>query len=500
VAGDGLGAPVTSTALAIETSTLVGSIASVLVALALVGVVLALATDDREPSIVLAWLFVILLVPGLGLVAYYFVGRDHRRETPRRLAARRSSAERKVRSLAPVLEAQAEFALATTQALRDQPAQRVAAVGRHEGGAVPVAADDVRVYVRGEDKFRDLLADMRTAQRYVHLMYLIWERDELTAEVTEVLLERLAAGVEVHLLYDWLTCLPYRKTELKQLARAGAVVVPCYRRLGQLNYRNHMKIAIIDGEVVYTGGMNMGQEYIDGGDRFAVWRDTHLRMTGPVVAPYLWLFASTWSQNGRPEDLFTGYAPPAVAAVPGEGIPVQVLHSSVSTEFPVIRDAFIASLLNARRRVWVQSPYFVPDEPLLTAMCVAAAGGVDVRLMMTGVPDKKLPFHAAHAYYRRLLESGVRVLQYRAGFLHAKTVMVDDEVLVVGTCNWDTRSIILHDEVVSVFYDERLTKEYAEEYVRDLDGCVEITRGDLDALGRLRSLRNSVYRLFSRLL
>ena len=123
----------------------------------------------------------------------------------------------------------------------------------------------MKVYVAGSDKFRDLLDDLRGAKRYVDLMYLIWERDQLTAEVTDILLGRLAAGVEVHILYDWLTCLPFHKTELKRLARAGALVVPCYRRLRQLNYRNHMKIAIVDGDVVYSGGMNMGQEYVDGG-------------------------------------------------------------------------------------------------------------------------------------------------------------------------------------------------------------------------------------------
>ena len=167
-------------------------------------------------------------------------------------------------------------------------------------------------------------------------MYLIWEQDELTAEVTRILQERLAAGVEVHILYDWLSSMPYKKAELSRLAEAGAVVLPCYRRLPQLNYRNHMKMVIVDGGVVYSGGMNMGQEYIDGGERFATWRDTHFRLTGPVVvAPYLRLFASTWTANGGQGDLFTGYLPPLTPRRPGEGTPVQVLHSSVSTPVPV---------------------------------------------------------------------------------------------------------------------------------------------------------------------
>lgn len=484
---------------AVDVSVVANWVLTALVVVALVAVVVTLATDEREPSIVLAWLFVIVLLPVIGLVAYFFVGRDHRRPTTRRARRRDAEDARAARCLGPTLDAQAQFTQATLQSL-EGPGARMERVGRREGWAVPLPADDVRVYVAGADKFRDLLQDLQGAERYVDLMYLIWEKDDLTAQVTEVLLDRLVAGVEVRILYDWVTCLPYRKTELKQLERAGATVVPCYRRLAQLNYRNHMKIAIVDGTVVYSGGMNMGQEYADGGERFDTWRDTHVRMTGAVVAPYLWLFASTWTANGRDEDLFTGYLPVSPPRDVGEGVPVQVLHSSVSTDFAVIRDVFVAALLNARQRVWIQSPYFVPDEPLLTAMCVAAAGGVDVRFMMTGLPDKKVPFYAAYGYYRTLLSSGVRVFQYRAGFLHAKTVTVDDDVAIIGTCNWDIRSIILHDEVVSVLYDRGIARDYAEQYEKDLASCAEITLEDLAAISRWHQFRNSVYRLFSRLL
>ena len=172
----------------------------------------------------------------------------------------------------------------------------------------------------------------------------------------------------------------------------------------------------------------------------------------------------------------------------------------MSTDFPALRDVFLVALMNARRRVWIQSPYFVPDEPLLTAMCVAATSGVDVRLMMTGVPDKKVPFHAARTYFTKLLEAGATIYTYDAGFLHAKTVTVDDELVVIGTCNWDIRSLLLHDEVVSVFYDASITAANAAQYERDIDDCAEVTRADLDARTRRQRLRDSVCRLLSRLL
>jgi cardiolipin synthase A/B len=482
----------------VELATVATWVLWALAAAAVIGIAYALVTDDREPTIVLAWLFVILLVPILGIVAYFFLGRDLRRQAVHPSDVGQPSVVAG-RDPTPVVADSSGVPSAATADLPGSTRQRIEQTGTYEAGATPLPAEEVRLYFTGADKFRDLLADLRAAERYVDLMYLIWEKDRLTAEVTEILLDRLRAGVEVNIIYDWLSSKPYKKDELEQLAAAGARVVPCYKKLSQLNYRNHMKMAIIDGRVVYSGGMNMGQEYIDGGPRFDVWRDTHFRMSGPVVAPYLSLFAATWLRNGRSEDLTTRHLPGLDS--PSEAdVPVQVLHSSVSTQFPTIRDVFLVALTNARRRVWIQSPYFVPDEPLLSAMCVAAASGVDVRLMMTGVPDKKIPFYAAHTYFNRLLASGVTVYKYDAGFLHSKTVTVDDDVAIIGTCNWDIRSLLLHDEVVSVFYDEATATANAEQYEQDIRACSVVTTAELSRLSGRERLRNSVYRLLSRLL
>jgi len=177
-----------------------------------------------------------------------------------------------------------------------------------------------------------------------------------------------------------------------------------------------------------------------------------------------------------------------------------VLHSSASTPTAAIRNLFIVTLTSARHRVWIQSPYFVPDEPTLTAMCVAASSGVDVRLMMTGLPDKRLPFYAAHAYFNQALAAGVRVYLYTAGFMHAKSVLLDEDLVVLGTCNWDIRSLLLHDEVAAVIHGGRQAVECADHFATDLQSCHEVTQDDLAALGFLRRTRNSLCRLTSRLL
>ncbi len=467
---------------------------------AVAGVVVALVTDDRDPTTVIAWLLVIALVPVLGIVLYFFIGRNLRRATPERDRLRSEVRELAVGALRSVYEEHAAFAADLEERLAGTPAGKLLVMSRHVTGFPVLPADSLEVYRRGADKFARLLDELAGAQHYVHLMYLIWERDELTAKVTEILLDRLAHGVRVRILYDWLSSFRYRKSELRRLAAAGAEVKPCYKRLAHLNYRNHMKIAVVDGGVAYTGGMNMGQEYIDGGPRFATWRDTSLRLTGPVVAVFEVLFALVWRFNGGRGDPLVEHHERARLAAGDTDPPVEVLYSSVATPFKSIRDAYIVVLLGARESVWIQSPYFVPDEPLITAICTAALTGVDVRLMMAGVPDKKLPFHAAIAYYKQLLDAGVKVYQYTDGFLHAKTVTIDRRWCMIGTCNFDVRSTILHDELSCAIFDEGLAARHAAIFEDDLTHCREFTLDDWWALGRRARWLNSCARLFSRLL
>ena len=491
---------VASATVAVSPWQIVALVLVVGLAAAVAGVVIALVTDDRDPTTILAWLLVIALVPVLGIVLYFFIGRNYRRDTPERDRLRAEVTRRVAAVLGPTYEANAGYIAEVEQRFAGTPPGKLVALGRHVTGFPVLPADSLEVYHRGADKFARLLDDLARAEQHIHLMYLIWEKDELTARVTDVLLERLARGVKVRILYDWLSCLKYSKDELKRLAAAGAEVKPCYRRLAQINYRNHMKIALIDGAAVYTGGMNMAQEYIDGSPRFATWRDTSVRITGPVVAVFEVLFAGVWRLNKGEGDLLGGCLPPARTATGAADPPVEVLHSSVATPFKSIRDAYIVVLLGAREKVWIQSPYFVPDEPLMTAMCAAALSGTDVRLMMTGVPDRTLPFHAAHAYYKQLLDSGVKIYQYMAGFLHAKTVTVDGRWCIIGTCNFDVRSTILHDEVSCVIFDEAIAAGHAAVYEDDLRECRQFTIDDWWALGRRARLRNSISRLFSRLL
>ena len=264
-----------------------------------------------------------------------------------------------------------------------------------------------------------------------------------------------------------------------------------------MNYRDHRKIVVIDGDIGYTGGYNVGQEYVDGGERFAIWRDTHVRVTGQVVGELEALFAARWFDQTK-EDVLTDEYLPAPAADGAEtGILCQVVAQSVEDKWNSSRRAHMVAIGNAAKRVWIQSPYFIPEVGLYDTMINAALSGVDVRFMMTGVPDKKVPYWAAWTYFRPLLKAGVKIYLYEAGFLHSKTLTADGQITAIGTMNMDIRSLRLHKELMLWMYDEGLAHRQEELFEEDIANSHEVTLIDLDALSRTVRFRNSFMRLLS---
>jgi cardiolipin synthase len=312
--------------------------------------------------------------------------------------------------------------------------------------------------------------------------------------------ERVAAGVEVRLEHDLIGSLRYGKAQLRDLVRAGGRVEADRTNLNMLNYRNHRKIVVIDGEIGYTGGFNVGQEYIDGGRRFPSWRDTHLRITGPFVADLQRLFAARWYEKTG-ESLFTSRCfPNLVARDPATAVMLQIEHSSIESEWEAIRQSLIIAITNANERVWISSPYFVPDQGVYDALISTALSGVDVRLIMAGLPDKRIPYWAAQSYYARFLQAGGRVYQYTAGFYHAKAISFDSAFCTIGTTNLDTRSLSLHDEMTVWIYDAGIARIQERLFEADMANSREITVADVDAYSGPERFRDSLMRLGAKML
>ena len=302
--------------------------------------------------------------------------------------------------------------------------------------------------------------------------------------------------------YDYLGSISFNKSELNELKTAGAQVRADVTDIARVNYRNHRKIAVIDGEIGYTGGMNMGQEYIDGGERFATWRDTHLRVTGQAVAALEKLFAARWYERARGrEDLFAPrYMPAPDPGAAETGTLLQVTAQGVENPWSSARRAHMIAIGQAHKSVWIQSPYFIPDYGLYDTMIDAALAGADVRFMMTGVPDKRIPFAAAQTYFKKLLDAGGRIYQYEAGFFHSKTIVVDDEICAVGTMNMDVRSLKLHKELMVWVFDHDFAHKVRDSFAEDMEHCRLVTLQDVLSVGRVAHFRHQAARLFSNVL
>jgi len=465
--------------------------------------IVLLIMDEREPAVTLAWLFVLVFLPFAGMVLYIFFGRDWKVVAQRHHWIERLRHKER-EEMAPIY---ARNAGAHERFLREWAADMAVPIQRaitSENVSALLPAASIELYHDGAHKFRRLKEDLAAARRFIHLQYFIWERDRLTAELVPILLDRLAAGVEVRIMYDWIGSIRYSKTELRQLSGAGAKVEADVTDLLRINYRNHRKIAVIDAEIGYTGGMNIGQEYIDGGDRFAAWRDTHLRLTGQAVAALEKLFAARWFEQRKDrgdEDLFgPAYMPAPDPDAVATGTLVEVAAQGVEDPWSAARRAHMVAIGQAEESVWIQSPYFVPDYSVYDVMINAALSGIDVRLMMTGIPDKPVALWAAQTYYRKLLDAGGRVFTYQAGFFHAKTIVVDGAVAAVGTMNMDQRSLRLHKEMMLWVFDRGFARQVADQFRVDMESCHEVTLEDVLSVGRLRRFRNQAARLFSNVL
>jgi cardiolipin synthase A/B len=464
-------------------------------------IVILLIMDDREPSITLAWLFILVFMPVVGLIFYIFFGRDWK------VVARRKGWYQTLRhteegEMAPIYERNAATKARFVREWDNGIAFPISRSIQSENVASILPATSLHLYTAGADKFAHLLEDLAAARRFIHLQYFIWEQDELTAKITAILLERLQAGVEVRIMYDWLGCISFKKRELKRLKKAGAKVHADVTDIFRINYRNHRKIVVIDGEIGYTGGMNVGQEYIDGGKRFATWRDTHVRVTGQAVAGLEKLYAARWFERKRDhENLFGAtYMPAPDAASVETGTLVEYAAQGVEDPWSAARRAHMVAIGQAEHSVWIQSPYFVPDYSIYDVMINAALSGIDVRFMMTGVPDKKIALWAAQTYYRKLIDAGARIYLYEAGFFHSKTIVVDSQVSAVGTMNMDQRSLKLHKELMMWVFDRQFAQQMSDVYLADMEQCHEVTLEDVLALGGLKKFRNQAARLFSNVL
>jgi cardiolipin synthase len=342
--------------------------------------------------------------------------------------------------------------------------------------------NQARLLVDGEATFAAIFDGVRAATRYVLVQFFIIRDDSLGAGLATLLEQKARAGVSVYLLYDEIGSHKLSRAYLEQLTEAGIRVSPFRTTQGranrlQINFRNHRKVVVVDGHTAYVGGHNVGEEYLGRHSRLAPWRDTHLEIQGPAALATQLAFVEDWYWATRqvPE---LGWVPITVCS-PGQRIlilptgPADVLDTCVLF--------FVQAINTAQQRIWITSPYFVPDEMVVGALQLAALRGVDVRIMLPAHPDHRLVHLAGLSFVRETVSAGVQLFRYQSGFLHQKVLLVDDNLAAIGTANLDNRSFRLNFEFTALVADQAFTAQVADMLSEDFEHCRRVDPDELDS-------------------
>ena len=368
-------------------------------------------------------------------------------------------------------------------------------------GAVYTRGNDIKVFTDGVEKFEDLKAEIKKAEQYIHMEYYIIQNDSLFGEISQLLMEKAREGVEVRVLFDSMGCRGMHRSDWARMERAGIQVAEFFPALlGKLqlrvNYRNHRKIAVIDGRIGFVGGFNVGREYLGKNKKFGYWRDTHICIEGSAVTSLAVRFVLDWNYAAR-ENLFLEdrlFEIPTY--VRGGRDPVQIISSGPDSSSQEIRDNYMRLIHMARKNIYIQTPYFIPDNDIRDALVIAAKSGIDVRIMIPCKPDHPFVYWATYSYIGEMIEAGARCYTYDNGFLHAKCMCVDGLVTCMGTANMDIRSFSLNFEVNAVVYSARTTERLMEAFENDITRSTLVTRKNYEQ----RDLAVRVKEQFCRLL
>lgn len=457
------------------------------------GTIITILLDNRQPSKTMAWLLVLIFVPIVGIILYFFFGQNTRKE---RSMSQRSMDELTKRSMLEFV-VQKDLKLPTHY-------QPLIQLFTNQNTALPFKDNEVDIFVEGADFFLALLKAIGQAKDHIHIESYIIEDDALTNLIADALIDKAAEGVEVRMIYDYVGCWKVPSRYFERL-RAGGVDVRSFMPVhfpaftGKVNYRNHRKLAVIDGKIGFIGGMNIAMRYMRGSNS-QPWRDTHLRIRGGAVYGIQRAFLVDWYFVNRTLISSQKYYPPLDTSISNNCI-AQVVTSSPISPWPEIMQGYVRILLQAQHYVFMETPYFLPTEPVLFALRTAAVAGVDVRLMLPKHSDVKIVEWASRSYISTMIEAGVKVYLYTEGFNHSKLLVADDNLCTCGSTNIDFRSFENNLEANIFFYDQSLALRMKEVFFKDQEACVLIEKlSDLTHRPFINRLWESIVRLLSPLL
>lgn len=451
----------------------------------------------RSPATVWAWLLLLYFIPILGFILYLILGQNFHKERMFKMKEIEGEIKYAVRR-------QEESIYRKKLRLRDPELERFKSLilyNLNVGESVLTDNNDVRIYTDGKEKFQALLTEMEHARKYIHLQYYIIRNDELWQEIEEVLFRKVKQGVEIRVLFDSMGCKAMRNANWVKLEKAGIEVAEFFPAIfGKLqlrvNYRNHRKIVVIDGRIGFVGGFNVGREYLGLDKKFGYWRDTHICIEGSAVTSLAMRFVLDWNYAAR-ENLFLQDQLFEIPSYIRSGRdPIQIISSGPDSQSQEIRNNYLRMIHMATKSIYIQTPYFIPDDGIKDALIIAAKSGIIVNIMIPCKPDHPFIYWATYSYIGEMVESGAKCYTYDNGFLHTKCMCVDGLVSCIGTANMDIRSFSLNFEVNAVIYSAGTTEQLQEAFHNDITKSTLITKKKYEK----RSLVIRVKEQFCRLL
>ncbi len=466
--------------------------------LVLILVCLRIIYETRSATKTMAYLLLVIFIPVAGILFYLAFGINYWRK---KIYRRKMNAdETLLRQLQKDILQYNDAMLGRIEDSDDARAELAAMLIRDL--QTPLTRHNrVKLLVNGEEKFPEVMKALREAKHHIHIEYYIFETGKTGDALVELLIQKAKEGVEVRLIYDDFGSPNIKKPLEKRMREAGVEVHPFYKiwfyiLANRLYYRNHRKIIVIDGKTAFVGGINVSDKYVNDGSKKIFWRDTHLRIDGPGVYYLQYLFMSDWNFCCS-DSLIAGEKYFAPYNRYEEDVYCQVVGSGPDSPQPSVMFSLLQAIYLAKEEILITTPYFIPGDSITDALRVAALSGLKVKLLVPGICDSRLVNSASKAYYSDLLLAGVEIYIYNRGFVHAKTLVSDGKLSIIGTANMDNRSFELNFEVNAIIYDSEFSSKLREVFFDDLSYAEKINPDDWFSRSAWEQFPEKIARLLS---
>ena len=461
--------------------------------------------ERKSPSSTWAWIFVLSVLPYFGFIFYLIFGLDSRRH---KIFVLKAKLDHNLYYEYLNLVYDKNYFFEDKNLKQEKNILKIPGYENlndlvymnYKIGASAVTLNNkINFFCDGKEKFENLMKDIERAEKFIHMEYFIFKDDKLGKKIMDLLVKKAKEGLEIRILLDGMGCIKNSRDFYKDLINAGGEVIFFLPpKIFRANFRNHRKICVIDGKIGYLGGFNIGDEYLGESKKFGFWRDSHIKIFGDAVKQLelRFIMDRNFCVNNK-LNLEEKYFPEIETV---DCTSMQIISSGPDNFWEVIKFNYFKMINEANKYIYIQTPYFVPDDSILEALKTAALSGIDVKIIIPAKPDHIFVYWTSLYYIGELLKAGAKCYKYKKGFLHSKLILVDKKLFSIGTANMDIRSFRLNFETNAIIYDKNLTSEFEKIFINDLNGCEEILKEDYENRSCFIKIKESISRLLAPIL